>query len=238
MNNIIFIDKPKGPSSFDVIRELRKRLGVRKMGHAGTLDPMASGLLIIGVGKGTRRLKEFLGQPKTYRMAVLLGKRTDTGDLEGRVLEEQSVPMPEAGAVSKVIIGMIGKLELAVPAYSALKYKGRPRYEYARRGIALPPKIRTTRIYRLELLDRRQTADGPVLDVELEAEKGTYARAVAEEIGRRLGAPSTLSELRRLRIGDIDVAQAKPLSACTKLSLAQVGTGISAGTGYAAGGGV
>lgn len=211
MNNIIFIDKPKGLSSFDVIRELRQRLGVRKMGHAGTLDPMATGLLIVGIGKGTRRLKEFLGLPKTYRMAILLGKRTDTGDLEGRVIEERPTGMPEAERVTSALTGMIGELELPIPAYSAAKYKGRPRYQYARRGIAVPTKIRKTNIYRLELLDTRQTAYGPVLDVELEAEKGSYARAVAEEIGRRLGLLSTMAELRRIKIGDIDISQARLL---------------------------
>lgn len=212
MREILFIDKPKGISSFDVIRELRKRLGVRKMGHAGTLDPMASGLLIVGVGSGTKRLAEFIGLPKTYRMRVLLGRRTATGDLEGEVVEERPVGTVTRKAVAAALAGMIGEIELPIPSYSAVKYKGRPLYHYARRGISVPQKIRRTPIYRLKLDGIEKEPRGIALDVELEAGKGTYARAVAEEIGRRLGAPATLAELRRMKIGAFDVKDASRLA--------------------------
>ncbi len=225
MKDILFIDKPKGWSSFDVIRHLRKRLYVQKMGHAGTLDPMATGLLIIGVGKGTKRLTEFIGLPKTYRMRVLLGKRTATGDLEGEVQEERAVVKPDKRKVEEVLAGMVGEIELPIPMYSAVKYKGKPLYRYARQGIAVPVKMRTSRIRRLRLcgVSREGACPEPacsepvepvegkgwVLDIELEADKGTYARAVAEEIGSRLGAPATLAGLRRIKIGDYDVGEAE-----------------------------
>ena len=211
MDNILLIDKPKGLSSFDVIRQLRKRLGVRKMGHAGTLDPMATGLLIVGVGPGTKRLAEFLNLPKTYRMAVLLGKRTDTGDIEGRVLEEQPVTDVERSNIERVLGEMVGEIELPIPMYSAVKHKGRPLYAYARRGISVEPKIRKTLIHRLALHGVSREPEGVRLDVEMEAGKGTYARAVAEEIGRRLGVPATLAGLRRTRIGPYDVSAAVAL---------------------------
>ena len=98
---ILLIDKPKGITSFDVIRKLRKKLGVRKMGHSGTLDPLATGLLLIGVGKGTKKLKGLIGLPKTYSAEVLLGVRTDTGDLEGKVIEEKPVPKLDEKRVKK-----------------------------------------------------------------------------------------------------------------------------------------
>lgn len=212
MDEILLVDKPEGISSFDVIRELRRRIGVRKMGHAGTLDPMATGLLIVGVGKGTARLKDFIGLPKTYRMAVLLGLRTDSGDITGRMLEKRSVQKVTEEFVRAKLTGMTGKLELPVPAYSALKYRGKPRYHYARRGIAIPEKMRTTNIMRLDFRGLRREAQGLVLEIELEAGSGTYARAVAEEIGRRIGVPATLAELRRTRIGDIGVERATELA--------------------------
>lgn len=208
---ILLIDKPKGISSFDVIRALRKRLGVKKMGHAGTLDPLASGLLIVGVGRGTKRLTEFIGLPKTYRMTVLLGTRTDTGDLEGRVIERQAMRAVNRTAVKRILESMIGELLLPVPAYSAVKHKGQPLYRYARRGIAVPVIVRKTRIMHLKLLGIRRRGGGIAINIELEAGSGTYARAVAEEIGHRVGAPATVAELRRTRIGTFDVTDALPL---------------------------
>jgi len=212
MDNILFIDKPKGISSFDVIRELRKRLGIRKMGHAGTLDPLATGLLIVGLGSGTAKLKDFFGLPKTYRLSVLLGKRTDTGDIEGTVIEETEVRNVLRNQAEQALSSMTGELELPIPSFSAAKYRGKPRYAYARQGIAIPPKMRKTSIQRLGLLAIRRQDNETILEVELECGSGTYARSVAEEIGRRLGVPATLADLRRTNIGNIDVSQAKRLS--------------------------
>ncbi len=213
MQEILFIDKPKGLSSFDVIRHLRVRLGVRKMGHSGTLDPMASGLLIVGIGKGTKRLTEFIGLSKTYRMQVLLGKRTTTGDLEGKVLEERAVGKADKRKIEAVLAAMVGEVELPIPMYSAVKHRGKALYRYARQGIAVPVKMRRTRIRRLQLHGLRHEEDGWVLDIELEADKGTYARAVAEDIGLRLGVPATLAGLRRIKVGEFDVGEAVALGA-------------------------
>ncbi len=212
MEDILLIDKPKGITSFDVIRRLRRKLGIRKLGHAGTLDPNASGLLIVGVGKGTKRLHEYMAQPKTYVTDVLLGIRTETGDTEGRVVEEKPVTDIDRGKLDSVLREMIGEVELAVPIYSALKHKGKPLYAYARKGIPVEPKIRKMEIRSLRLLDVSRFNLETVLRIEMSCGKGTYARSVAEEIGRRLGAPATVKDLRRTRIGEFSVDQAETLS--------------------------
>lgn len=211
MEEILLIDKPKGITSFDVIRILRKKLGIKKMGHAGTLDPLASGLLIIGIEKGTKKLEEYLGLPKTYLMEVLLGKRTETGDMEGKVLEEAEVKEIDLGQVKKVLEEMVGEIELTLPIYSAIKVKGQPLYKYARKGIRIEPPKRKTKIFKLNLLNNFQDEKFWILEIEMDCEKGTYARSVGEEIGRRLGLPATLRNLRRTKIGTFDISEAKKI---------------------------
>lgn len=222
MKDILFIDKPKGITSFDVIRILRKKLGVRKMGHGGTLDPRASGLLIIGVGKGTKKLNQYLNFKKTYVMDILFGVKTDTGDMDGKIIEEKSVGVPLVGThIKKILKEMQGEIELEVPIYSAIKIKGKPLYKYAREGKKITPPKRKVTIFYLKLLDYKivipaqagihNQKEEHILRVEMQSEKGTYARSVGEEIGRRLGYPSTLKDLRRTKIGDIKVENAKKL---------------------------
>ncbi len=227
MEKILFIDKPKGITSFDVIRLLRKKLGIKKMGHAGTLDPFATGLLIIGINEGTKHLSEYMGLSKTYVMDVLLGKRTETGDPEGMVLEEKEVIFAHSRELEnkdigkakkigleqlkKILKGMEGEIELPIPKYSAVKHKGIPLYAYARKNIPVEEKLRKTEIFYLKLLGIEPQEKNIILKIEMKCEKGTYARAVGEEIGRRLGVPAMLQELRRTKIGDIDVGKAKNL---------------------------
>ena len=122
--NILLIDKPKGITSFDVIRELRKKLGIKKMGHAGTLDPLATGLMIIGIGDGTKLLKDYFGLPKTYRTEILIGKQTTTGDLEGEVVKETTVHKIDMKKIERILKEITGTIELPVPLYSAVKVDG------------------------------------------------------------------------------------------------------------------
>lgn len=211
MDEIIFVDKPTGITSFGVIAVLRRKLGIKRIGHAGTLDPFATGLLIVGIGAGTKKLGEFETLHKTYIMDILLGKRTDTGDPEGKILEEKEIGETKISAVKKILEEMEGKLELPIPLYSAVKHKGVRLYKYARRGIKIEQKFRETEIFRLELLDILKDEGKTVLRVEMDCEKGTYARSVGEEIGRRLGVPAMLENLRRTKIGDIGVERAKKL---------------------------
>ena len=204
---ILLIDKPKGITSFDVIRKLRKKLGVRKMGHSGTLDPLATGLLLIGVGKGTKKLKGLIGLPKTYSAEVLLGVRTDTGDLEGKVIEEKPVPKLDEKRVKKVLKDLEGGIDLLVPIYAAVKIKGKPLYKYAREGREVEVPIKTMHVIKAELLGIKDN----VLEVQFEVKSGTYIRSIAEELGKRLGTVAMLKNLRRIKIGDFSVKDAEKL---------------------------
>lgn len=209
--NIILIDKPKGISSFDVIRILRKKLGVRKMGHAGTLDPLASGLMIVGVGEGTKKLTEFIKLPKVYETDVLLGKKTATGDLEGEILEEKKVDGVDTEKIKIILEEMTGKLKLPAPAYSAIKVGGQPLYKKARKGEKFTPPQKEMEIFWIKLSDYFPEGDYYVLKLKMEVGSGAYVRSIAEEIGRRLELPATVKELRRTKIGDFSIDKAEKL---------------------------
>jgi len=212
-DDILLIDKPKGITSFDVIRRLRKEFGrgAPKLGHAGTLDPLASGLMLVGVGKGTKKLKEYLKLSKVYEVEVVVGERRSTGDMEGKIVEEKAVGHLDTELIEDTLQGTVGVLILPVPLYSAIKIKGRPLYERARKGekVELPEK--KMHIYWIKLLDVRKENERFVLTILLEVSSGTYIRSIAEEIGRRLGYPATVQELRRTKINDFDVNDAKKL---------------------------
>ncbi len=208
--DMILVDKPKGITSFDVIRALRRKYGVRKMGHAGTLDPAATGLMIVGIGEGTKHLREFLKFSKVYEAEVLLGVRTATGDMEGKVLEREPVPDFARKKIEKVIESIVGKITLPVPAYSAVKVRGARLYRLARRGRA-PAKTpeKEMEIFWIRLRGEKREGEGILLSIELEVRSGTYIRSVAEEIGRRLGVPAAVKNLRRTKIGDFDLRDAE-----------------------------
>ena len=209
---IVLIDKPKGPTSFDMVSRLRRKLGIRKIGHAGTLDPLASGLLILGVGKGTKKLADLIKLPKTYEAEILLGVSTDTGDLEGKVLKEQEIETLDIKEVKRVIKGLVGKLLLKVPAYSAIKVKGERLYKIAREGrkIDLPEKEMevTKAVFKSCLKSEKHY----LLKVVLDVKSGTYVRSLAEEIGRRLSVPATLKNLKRTKIGKFNLKDAEKIS--------------------------
>jgi len=207
-DDILFIDKPKGITSFDVIRRLRKKLGIRKMGHAGTLDPLATGLLVIGVNEGTKKLKDLIGLPKTYETEILIGRRTTTGDMEGEVVEEKKVESLKVDEIAKVLREIVGVLKLPVPIYSAIKKEGKPLYKYARQGKEVDVPVKEMNIYGVELLDVVCDGGECVLSVRMDVGSGTYVRSVAEEVGKRLGFPATVKELRRTKVGEFDVKNA------------------------------
>lgn len=208
---ILLIDKPKGITSFDVIRILRKKLGIKKMGHAGTLDPLASGLMIIGIEKGTKKLNDFLKLSKVYKAEILLGIQTTTGDMEGSVLEEKTVEDISIDEIKKTLEKMVGKITLPVPKYSAIKIAGKPLYKYARKNLTVEAPSKEMEILWIKLLDQFPFENHYVLSVELEVASGTYIRSIAEEIGRRLGYPATIKELRRTKIGEFKIEDAQIL---------------------------
>jgi tRNA pseudouridine55 synthase len=214
--DILLIDKPKGITSFDVIRRLRKELGIRKMGHAGTLDPLATGLMIIGIESGTKKLHEYLKLNKEYVAEIRIGERRSTGDLEGVVLEEKEVIALDEVLVRATLQKMIGALTLPVSAYSAIKKDGVPMYKRARKAekngeVIDDIPMRTMDVYETELQKIECLEKYCVVTVRFFVGSGTYIRSLGEELGRRLGYPATLQNLRRTKVGDFDINNARGL---------------------------
>lgn len=204
---LLVLDKPTGITSHSAVRRAARHFGVKRAGHAGTLDPLASGVLLIGLGRATRLLEYLVGHDKCYRARIRLGETRDTLDREGRVLERRPVePFPFA-RVDEALACFRGRIEQVPPAYSAIKVAGQPLYRRARRGedVAVPP--RTVEITRLELL----SWEPPDLVVELECSSGTYVRSVARDLGALLGTGGTLWELVRLRSGPFTLRDAVSL---------------------------
>lgn len=209
--NIILVDKPKGITSFDVIRRLRREMGIKKMGHAGTLDPLASGLMIIGINDGTKKMEEFLKLDKTYEAEILLGTKTDTGDLEGEIIESREVVNVEEDYIDEVFRNFHGEFDIAVPKYSAIKRGGKALYEYAREGIEVEVPVKKMKIYKSQLLGIDETDTGFILKVKFDVASGVYIRSLVEFIGNFLDTPATLANLRRTKIGEYDLKEATRL---------------------------
>lgn len=200
------IDKPAGITSHDVVGRVRRALGVQRVGHSGTLDPMATGLLLVGVGWVTRVLRYTGDFPKTYVGRISFGTATDTLDAEGEVVRE--VPMTiDLGRLEEVLRSFVGEGEQIPPMVSAVKVGGEALHRKARRGEEIPREPRPVKVHSLELL----TFDGVVAEVEACVSAGTYVRVLADDIGRALGGAAHLAALRRTRIGPHDVDDADPL---------------------------
>ncbi len=212
--NILLIDKPTGITSFDVIRRLRQKTGIRKYGHAGTLDPAASGLMIIGANEGTKKLNEYLKLPKEYVAEILLGERRSTGDMDGEVIEAADVRPIKTEVLSEVLAGMVGTLRLPVSAYSAIKKGGVPMYKRAREAaskgeVITDVPIRDMEVHEAELLGAEHRDAKMVVTARFFVGSGTYIRSLAEEYGKRLGYPATLKSLRRTRVGEFRIENAE-----------------------------
>jgi len=201
----ILVDKPKGITSFDVIRRLRRVYPDAKMGHAGTLDPRATGLMIVGLNKGTKQLEKFLKLSKVYKAEIVFGLRTDTGDLDGNILEEKEYIEISNIEIANKILSLVGSHILPVSIYSAIKKEGKPLYAYARQGIAVNAPERSMTVTSAVMGDIWEYNGKKYVQVTFDVTSGTYIRSLAEELGRRLGVPATLSELRRLSIGEHQV---------------------------------
>lgn len=203
MNDILLIDKPKGISSFDVIRRLRQKIGRKKMGHAGTLDPLATGLLIVAVGNATKELSKYMGLPKEYEVLVEFGKTSDTYDACGKITECDLKPV-ERAEFEKVLTRFIGFVSQVPPIHSAIKVNGKRAYELARKGQKVVLKPRTVEIKGIEILGWRW----PFVDLQVKCGRGVYVRSLAHDIGQVLGVGGYVKELRRTAIGDFRVEDA------------------------------
>jgi tRNA pseudouridine55 synthase len=211
-DGILLIDKPKGITSFDVIRRLRHERGVRKMGHAGTLDPLASGLMIVAEGQATKLLNNYLKLDKVYEAEVLLGERSTTADAEGEVVEQVTVGEIGTKQLAGAATSLIGTQELRVPAYSAIKRNGEPLYKKARRGEVVEPPVRPMHVYAAEYMDSHKRGEQLLVSLRFHVGSGTYIRSLAEEYGNKLGYPARLENLRRTQVGEFHVEDTSPLA--------------------------
>lgn len=214
-DGIILVDKPVGITSHDLVNLLRRRLGTKKIGHAGTLDPFASGLIISGVNKGTRILEYFLEMDKTYKAELLLGRITDTFDITGRTVEERKVPDFSFDEVFSSLKSFEGEYLQVPPAYSAKKYNGERLYKLAREGkiINLPPK--PVRIYSLEDI----SFSSERIAFTAKVSKGTYIRSLVMDIGYKLGCGATTTKLIRISQGEFSLDSAHQIDDVSDFSI-------------------
>jgi tRNA pseudouridine55 synthase len=214
MNGILVIDKPKGLSSFDVVRQVRRLCQTRRVGHAGTLDPLATGVLPVAVGQATRLVEYLMAGEKSYQASCRLGIVTDTQDSEGRILQEQPWQQVDRTVLDAVLTGFTGEISQLPPMFSALKKDGQPLYRLARQGIEVERQPRTVRIASLEV-------DGftpPDLTVTVRCSKGTYVRTLCHDIGRQLGCGAHMTALRRLACGSFTLAASHTLEELQSLA--------------------
>lgn len=209
MHGILIVDKPQGFTSFDVVAKLRGICGTRKIGHGGTLDPMATGVLPVFVGSAAKAVDMQPRSDKAYEAVMLLGRRTDTGDITGETLEEAPVPshigMDE---VRCALESFVGSGMQVPPMYSAVKINGQPLYKAARKGQVVERPARPVVIHRLDLLERVSSGEYRIF---VHCGKGTYVRVLIEDIGRALGVPATMSALRRTAAGPYTLKDAHTL---------------------------
>ena len=207
-DGLLLVDKPSGPTSHDVVAQIRRRFRIPKVGHGGTLDPMATGLLVILLGKGTKISDRVMGHDKTYEATLRLGVETDSQDADGRIVAEKDASGISADQVAAQMKARLGDQMQLPPMVSAIKIKGVPLYKLARQGetVERPPKL--VHVYRFELLG----FSPPDVRFAVECTKGTYVRTLAHDVGQSLGVGAHLVQLRRTKIGQLDVARAHPLA--------------------------
>lgn len=212
-DRIILIDKPAGISSFGIVAKIRGKLKAElgkkvKVGHTGTLDPFATGLLILLTGKMTKKSSDFLKLDKTYEATLKLGYTSTTGDPEGEIREYSEISeFCALSDIKSILSGFIGKITQTPPKFSAIKINGERAYKLARKGADFEVPSREVTIYHIEILDYHY----PELKIRCDVSSGTYIRTLAEDIGEKLGTGAYLTALRRIKIGNYEIKDAKTL---------------------------
>ena len=206
-DGLLFIDKTAGVTSRHIDNLIQKKFSQKKVGHLGTLDPFATGLLVVSLGKGGKCLPYLSQSPKTYIASLELGKRTRSGDKDGEVIEERKVEAITDDTIRKVLESFLGKSMQITPMTSAIKIEGKPLYELAHQGIEIERKPREIEVYSIKLLFRL----GKQIDFIVSVSSGTYIRTLGEDIAERLGTIGYLTALRRIQVGNIDISKAKPI---------------------------
>lgn len=213
VNGMLIVDKEKGITSHTVVNQLRRLYGLKKVGHTGTLDPFATGVLPMCLGAATRLSEYMVGLDKTYQATLKLGERTDTQDLTGEILQQSDKRVTDE-EVGRVIGEFVGEIEQLPPMYSAIKVDGKKLYELARQGIEIERKKRRVTIYRLDILK----IEFPFVEIEVHCSSGTYIRTLADDIGERLGTFAHLTELRRTGVGDYRIKKAVPIKTLEEMT--------------------
>ncbi len=203
-SGLILVNKPVGITSFKLVRIIKKKFNVKKAGHCGTLDPLASGLMIVLVGKYTKLQDKFMKQDKVYYATIKLGIKTDSGDLDGQIISRSDFSHITKELIKKACNKFIGKIEQIPPMYSALKVNGQKLYELARKGISIERKPREITIYDIELVDFKEDT----FSIRVKCSSGTYIRTLAEDIGKELNTDTVLINLVREEIGTYKLADA------------------------------
>ncbi|MFC2001091.1 tRNA pseudouridine(55) synthase TruB [Chloroflexota bacterium] len=204
MDGILNIDKPPGKTSFSIVAMVRRLSGERRVGHAGTLDPAATGVLPVCLGQGTRVTEFLVDATKTYRGQIELGVATDTYDASGKITQQGDPSSISQSQVESALASFRGLIQQIPPMYSAVKHHGQPLYKLARAGIEIERRSRPTKIYHLEIINWQP----PVVTIEVECGKGTYIRSLAHDLGQSLGCGANLKSLIRLRCGLFDIEAA------------------------------
>jgi tRNA pseudouridine55 synthase len=218
MEGVLLVDKPQGLTSHDVVYRLRRKLSMKKIGHAGTLDPMATGLLVMLIGKATRISQYLMSVDKAYEGEATLGVVTDSQDAEGEVLTTLPVPELTEAQVREAMKGFLGDQYQTPPMHSAIKIDGVPLYKMARKGEEVEREPRFIRVMSFELL----SFVPPKITFRLLCTKGTYVRTIAHDLGQKLGCGAHLSALRRTGSGKFDIAQCLTLEAIETMSLPEI----------------
>ena len=204
---VLIVDKPKGPTSFDVVREVKRLLPGAKVGHAGSLDPFATGVLILLVGRATKHSDALLNADKEYRAQLKLGQATDAMDCTGQVIEEKPVPDLSAERIAECVKGFEGEWMQTPPMFSAKKIKGVRLYELARQNIKIRLEPSPVQLHKMDLL----RWESPLIEFDVSCSKGTYIRSLADEMARRLDTVWHLVELRRVSCGEFKLEEAVTL---------------------------
>ncbi|MFC2014684.1 tRNA pseudouridine(55) synthase TruB [Chloroflexota bacterium] len=204
MDGILNINKPSGPTSFDIVAKIKKLSGERRVGHAGTLDPTATGVLPVCIGKGTRVIEFLVDTTKAYRAEIKLGVATDTFDATGKVTQTGDPTGISLDHLDSTLSSFRGSIQQIPPQYSALKHQGKPLYELARAGIIIKMESRPVTIYSLEIKDWQP----PVVTIEVVCSKGTYIRSLAHDLGQALDCGAHLQNLVRLKCGIFEIKDA------------------------------
>ncbi len=202
MDGIIVINKEKGYTSHDVVAKLKKKLNISKVGHTGTLDPNATGVLPILIGKGTKFSKYLINHDKIYEAQIELGKKTDTADIEGKIIEKKNVDTEYIKQnLTNVLEGFIGKQEQIPPMYSAIKKNGKKLYEYVRKGEKVEVEPRKIEIYKIKLIEYKENN----IKFIVSCSKGTYIRSLCEDIAEKLNTVGYMKNLKRLQVGEFNI---------------------------------